>query len=84
MILHCAAWLYAWLLRLYPHHFRAEFGAEMQRVFADMVNDAASRGRVALMKVCARAVWDLGRRDVCARTVGPDSETVYVMAACAR
>jgi hypothetical protein len=51
--------VYAALLRLYPYHFRAEFGDEMQRVFADMVNDAARRGRVSLMKVCAREAWGL-------------------------
>jgi hypothetical protein len=51
--------VYAALLRLYPHRFRAEFGDEMQRVFADMVNDAARRGRVSLMRVCARELWGL-------------------------
>jgi hypothetical protein len=51
--------VYAALSRLYPHRFRAEFGDEMQRVFADMVNDAARRGPVTLMKVCVRELWGL-------------------------
>ena len=48
--------LYATLLRLAerPRHFRAEFGDEIQRVFAEVVSDAARRGPGALMKVCAR------------------------------
>jgi hypothetical protein len=51
--------VYAALLRLYPQHFRAEFGDEMQRVFADAVNDAARRSLIAVVKVCAREVWEL-------------------------
>jgi hypothetical protein len=56
------SWLirvYAALSRLYPHRFRAEFRDEMQSVFADAVNNAARRGFVALMKVCARELWGL-------------------------
>jgi hypothetical protein len=51
--------VYAALSRLYPHRFRAEFRDEMQSVFADAVNDAAKRGLVALVKVCAREVWEM-------------------------
>ena len=53
--------VYAALLSLAerPHHFRAEFGDEMQRVFADTVNDAARRSPVALVMVCTREVWEL-------------------------
>ena len=51
--------VYAALLRLYPHRFRAEFGDEMQSVFANAVNDAAKRGLVALVMVCVREVWEL-------------------------
>jgi hypothetical protein len=34
--------IYAGLLRQYLRRFRAEFGDEMQRVFADTVEDAAT------------------------------------------
>ncbi len=51
--------VYAALLRLYPRRFRAEFGDEMQRVFAHAVNDAARRGLVALVMVCVREAWEL-------------------------
>jgi hypothetical protein len=51
--------VYAALLRLYPHRFRAEFGDEMQSVFAHAVNDAARRGLVALAKVCVHEAWEL-------------------------
>jgi len=47
-------WLYAGLLYLYPRRFRAEFGDEMQQVFAQVQADAALRGSVALLAVCAR------------------------------
>jgi hypothetical protein len=57
--------VYAVLLRLYPHHFRAEFGDEMQSVFADAVKDAAKCGLAAVLVVCAREVWELPRNVVC-------------------
>jgi hypothetical protein len=57
--MHWLIRVYAALLRLYPRHFRAEFEAEMQCVFAAAVNDAARRGLAALMMVCAREVWEL-------------------------
>ncbi len=58
------AHVYAMLLRLYPHHFRAEFGDEMQSVFANAVNDAAKRGLAAVLRVCAREMWELPRNVV--------------------
>jgi hypothetical protein len=51
--------VYAALLRLYPYHFRAEFGDEMRRVFAEAVNDAARHGLAALLIVCAREMCEL-------------------------
>jgi hypothetical protein len=50
-------WLYAGLLYLYPRSFRAEFGDEMQHVFAQVLVDAAPRGPVALLAVCARELF---------------------------
>jgi hypothetical protein len=52
-MIHLVRWLYAGLLRLYPRHFRAEFAAEMQQVFAQVLADAAQRGLVALLAICA-------------------------------
>jgi hypothetical protein len=54
--------VYAALLRLYPHRFRAEFGDEMQSVFAHAVNDAARRGLVAVARVRARSVGTASTR----------------------
>ena len=56
---------YTLLLRLYPHRFRAEFGDEMQSVFANAVNDAAKHGLVAVAILCAREMWELPRNVVC-------------------
>jgi hypothetical protein len=64
-IIHLIIWYYSLLLRLYPHHFRAEFGDEMQSVFADAVNDATRRGLAAVLRVCAREMWELPRNVVC-------------------
>jgi ABC-type antimicrobial peptide transport system permease subunit len=47
-------WFYARLLWLYPQSFRAQFVDEMQQVFAQVLADAAPRGPVALLAVCAR------------------------------
>ena len=57
--MHLLIRVYAALLHLYPRRFRIEFGDEMQRVFADAVNDAARHGPVALLMVCAREVWEM-------------------------
>lgn len=48
------------LLRLYPGEFRAHYGAEMARLFADQVRDAeASRRPFAFAALWARSVVDL-------------------------
>jgi hypothetical protein len=49
-----ARWCYALLLRCYPPDFREQFGLEMQQVFAQVLNDAARRGPVALLTVGVR------------------------------
>jgi hypothetical protein len=46
-------------VHLYPHGFRAEFGEEMQVVFADAVAEAAEQGRLPLAVVCLRETRDL-------------------------
>jgi hypothetical protein len=51
--------LYALLVRLYPRGFRAEFGQEMQAVFADAVAEAVEQGRLPLAVVCLREARDL-------------------------
>ncbi len=50
--------LYAFLLRLYPRRFRAEFEAEMQRVFAEAAAEAADQNLLSLAKVCLRELRD--------------------------
>jgi hypothetical protein len=61
------AHLYALLLRLYPPHFRAEFGEEMQVVFSEAAKEAAARGALGLLllrelsdapSALVRAYWD--------------------------
>jgi hypothetical protein len=47
MVLHLICWLYAMLLFLYPRSFRAQFGDEMQQVFAQVLVEAAQHGPVA-------------------------------------
>jgi hypothetical protein len=56
-MIYLVRWLYARLLWLYPQSFRAEFGDEMQHVFAQVLVDAAPRGPVALLAVCARELF---------------------------
>jgi len=56
-LIRLVRWLYAGLLYLYPRRFRAEFGDEMQQVFAQVQADAAPRGPVALLAVCARELF---------------------------
>ncbi|MBI3243123.1 MAG: hypothetical protein HYZ49_12590 [Chloroflexi bacterium] len=50
-------WVYALLLRLYPHRFRAEFGEEMRAVFAEAV--ASRTGLASIVIVCLRELKDL-------------------------
>lgn len=56
------AWLcegYGWLLRLYPSQHRDLFAAEMGAVFAQALNDAATQGWLAVIRLCCREVRDL-------------------------
>ena len=51
---------YGQLLRLYPDEFRARYGAEMARLFAEQVRDAkASQRRFAAASLWVRSVVDL-------------------------
>lgn len=43
--------IYAYLLRLYPHEFRVEFGAEMQSVFAEAFSDSRENGLRAVLRL---------------------------------
>jgi hypothetical protein len=56
--------VYAALSRLAerPHYFRAEFGHEMQSVFADIMVEAAARGKVALVELLPRELRDVPHR----------------------
>lgn len=49
-----AQYLYAVLLRLYPRHFRDEFGAEMQETFNQLSVQAAAQGKATFIAVCWR------------------------------
>jgi hypothetical protein len=49
---------YHWSLRLYPAAFRAEFGAEMEAVFAMAVREAAEEGPGAVLSVCLKETAD--------------------------
>lgn len=53
-----ALWLHPWLLRLYPHEFRVEYGEEVAGVFRQSVEDAAGDGWRALLAVLARELRD--------------------------
>jgi len=48
--------VYAVLLNLYPHHFRTEFGDEMQRVFAVQSTMPQSAPRCGVDDVRTRSV----------------------------
>jgi len=50
--------LYAVLLRLYPPGFRADFGAEMEAVFAEAVSGVAERGWISLLGFLQRELRD--------------------------
>jgi hypothetical protein len=52
--------IYGRLLRLYPRAFRAEYGAEMARLFGDQLRDAQSSGEPrALVSLWLRSIVDL-------------------------
>jgi hypothetical protein len=55
----CAA--YRLLLGLYPRVFRDAFGLEMRAVFAELLDDTARRGPIALLAVTARELGGLAR-----------------------
>jgi hypothetical protein len=48
--------IYRWLLKLYPRSFRAEFGSEMETVFAGILSDAARQGRMAAIRAFGREI----------------------------
>jgi hypothetical protein len=50
---------YGILVSLYPWGFRAEFAAEMRKVFAEAVGTADKRGWLSLTAVCLREIGDL-------------------------
>jgi hypothetical protein len=50
--------LYAALLRLYPCSFRAEFGAEMEAVFAEALAGTAAQGWASLASLLLRELRD--------------------------
>jgi hypothetical protein len=56
-MIYLVRWLYAGLLYLYPRSFRAEFGDEMQQVFAHVLADAAPGSPMALLAICARELF---------------------------
>jgi hypothetical protein len=58
--------LYAALLRLYPHAFRAAFGEEMLQVFKHTLVDAGRRSRLAatLAREFSGLLFDVGRANV--------------------
>jgi len=51
-----ASRLYRWFLRLFPAEFRGDFGDEMAHVFDEERTEAASRGRVALVRLWLRTL----------------------------
>ncbi|MEK7787440.1 MAG: hypothetical protein AAB658_18720, partial [Chloroflexota bacterium] len=51
--------LYAWVLKLYPPSFRAEFADEIQAVFAKVASEAARRDVMSLARACLRELRDL-------------------------
>lgn len=53
--------LYAFLLSLFPRRFRDEFGAEMQQVFTQVLQEAQASGQRAIWALALREVSDLPR-----------------------
>jgi hypothetical protein len=52
--------IYRRLLRVYPDDFRAQYGAEMTRLFGDQLRDAQSSGRpTAIASLWLRSIGDL-------------------------
>ena len=51
--------LYTATLWLYPPSFRADFGEEMQAIFAQSMDEAADRGAIALSRLCLQELSGL-------------------------
>lgn len=58
-ILKIIQWIFACLARLYPPAFREEMAEEMQVTFTDLVQEAATRGGIALGLAILRELRDL-------------------------
>jgi Bacterial sugar transferase len=55
------AYLYGWLLRLYPRSYQTLFAEEMKIVFGQALTTAATEGWSAILTLCGREVRDLPR-----------------------
>lgn len=54
--------IYSLLVRLYPKHYRDEYGEEMQFVFSESVKDTyKEHGEHGVTRLWMRMVWDTGR-----------------------
>lgn len=51
--------IYAWLVKLYPASYRAQFEQELVALFSELMGDAAGKGLPALLVVCLREFCDL-------------------------
>lgn len=51
--------IYARMLALYPRRYRADYGEELQTVFSLVVNEAAQRGRLSVIRLGWRELRDL-------------------------
>jgi putative ABC transport system permease protein len=67
---------YRLLLRIFPHDFRARFGADFADVFADRQRAARARGRLALAAFWLRATTDLAIHGIAERRDQPGSTTM--------
>jgi hypothetical protein len=57
-----SAWLYQWLLLLYPGPFRREYGPQMAQVFGDLCRNTSDRnGVLGLAGLWGRVVVDTAR-----------------------
>lgn len=53
------AWIYALVLRLYPHGFRREYAEEMQAVFMEALENACDRGEFSSTRIILREFSEL-------------------------
>jgi hypothetical protein len=58
-VVQIATNIYGHVLKLYPHHFRAEFGEDMQTVFGMALTDAGRSSSEALVGAVMRELFDL-------------------------